>query len=163
MTSFHIRPIYQDKSLLDALRNLNRGILPIQCPNSVYKVAMGDPRKLSAVVRNTETCGIVGGLIAQSVSNNVVIHTLAIEIQYRRRGVGTLLLKYLESLVINEGIECMQLYVHEDNDVAILFYQKFGFHKAQHIPDCYRHLKSPGGFLLEKRLERSSRLGYDRN
>lgn len=154
MTSFHIYSVFQEKALLDALRNLNRGILPMQCPNSVYKIALNDPRKLSAVATYSTARVFVGGIMAQCVLNVAVIHTLAIEIRYRRRGIGTLLLQYLESRLITQGIECMQLYVHEDNDAAIALYQKFGFHKAQYLRNCYRHLEPPGGFLLEKRIER---------
>ena len=57
----------------------------------------------------------------------LVIDTLAIDEKYRRKGIGTKLLEYAETIALKEGYTDLYLTVNKENTAGINNYEKFGF------------------------------------
>lgn len=55
------------------------------------------------------------------------IETMAVEVKFRRKGIGTLLLKKLLELFKDKGIDTVTLSVPASEIAAQKLYQKFGF------------------------------------
>jgi len=92
---------------------------------------------------------IVGFLIAiQTSVDELRILMLAVDEKFRRRGIGSMLLRNLLSKYA--GIRRVYLEVRYDNDAAIKFYRKHGFRIKERIDDFYTD-GSPA-YLMEKIL-----------
>ena len=57
----------------------------------------------------------------------LVIDTIAIDVNFRRKGIGTKLLEYAEMIALKEGFTDLYLTVNEENTAGINNYEKFGF------------------------------------
>ena len=78
------------------------------------------------------------------------IMNLAIDPAFRRRGLGSFLLRegmqYLQEL----GADCVELEVRVSNDSAIRLYEKYGFRLEERFPDYYGH--GEDAYLMVKSL-----------
>ena len=54
------------------------------------------------------------------------IEDICIDINFRKKGIGSILMKELESICKSEGYRCLELNVWAFNTSAIDFYKKFG-------------------------------------
>ncbi len=92
---------------------------------------------------------MVGFLIAiQTSMDELRILMLAVDEKYRRKGIGSMLLRHL--LLKYAGVRRIYLEVRCDNDAAIKFYTKHGFKIKERIDDFYTD-GSPA-YLMEKIL-----------
>ena len=96
---------------------------------------------------------IVGFIIAQvDLENERVfghIITLNVPPAYRRKGVGSKMLREIETILKQKGITECQLEVREDNSAAIKLYQNSGYQKMGRLENYYgkKH-----GLYLKKTL-----------
>lgn len=99
LLSFHLVPLFgADQRLIQAVRRLNLGVLPVQCPDFCYKRAQRDAKQLSyaAIVRqgdgDSHAENVVGAVLAEAEGNVVAVRTLAVEIRFRRQGLARMLM-----------------------------------------------------------------------
>ena len=93
-------PIYYKKDDLIILKNTNHDIFKI----------INDKDK------------IVGFIVTRETENNIHILSIAVDVDYRKKGIGTILLDNLKN-----KSKSVTLYVHTVNDVAMSFYKKNNF------------------------------------
>jgi ribosomal protein S18 acetylase RimI-like enzyme len=88
---------------------------------------------------------IIGFIIAEKQENNLRIHIKSIAVlpEYRRSGVGSLLINHIKQL------PCLSvtLIVSEKNEDAYRFYLKMGFKPIKKLPNYY-HSLNQSGYLL---------------
>ncbi len=65
------------------------------------------------------------------------IANVAVDQQYRRRGIGELLLRFTFADAMAKGAKGITLEVRESNQIAINLYQKLGFTEAGRRPHYY--------------------------
>jgi len=75
---------------------------------------------------------------------------LGVAAGHRKRGLGGLLLAWLEKSAVTAGLERVQLEARADNPDAIAFYVEQGYVRAGTVPGYYRG--SVDAVRLEKRL-----------
>ncbi|HEY2418068.1 MAG TPA: GNAT family N-acetyltransferase [Steroidobacteraceae bacterium] len=75
---------------------------------------------------------------------------LAVRPNQQQRGIGALLMAWLEKPALVAGIDCIRLEARVDNPNAIGFYRKQGFREAGRIAGYYRG--AIDAVRLEKRL-----------
>ncbi len=98
---------------------------------------------------------IVGYAISQ-IRNRVPakrvgeIISIAVAPDWRRKGNGRQLMKFLLNDFQKEKIKLVSLHVRENNKVAILFFDKLGFKITKKIKNYYRN--DDKAFLMEKIL-----------
>lgn len=96
---------------------------------------------------------IAGFIIAQVEidSNRLFGHiiTINVSIAYRRKGIGTRMLREIEQILKQKGITECQLEVREDNSGALKLYRTNGYQKIGKLENYYgkKH-----GFHLKKAL-----------
>ena len=97
--------------------------------------------------RDGEIAGFAIGYRSDRAAHVV---TLDVAGQYRRRGIGRLLLGELLRRFQEAGARDARLEVAVENSGAIAFYEDLGFHRRRRIPDYY----GPGrhAFEMEKGL-----------
>ncbi len=99
---------------------------------------------------NSDIAGFV--IVQVEVENDRVFgHIITINVPpaYRRKGIGTKMLKEIEGLLKQKGITECQLEVREDNSDALKLYQSIGYQKMGKLDNYYgkKH-----GLYLKKTL-----------
>jgi len=77
------------------------------------------------------------------------IITINVASPYRRKGIGTQMLKEIEKILKEKGVNECQLEVREDNSAALKLYQKSGYQKIAKLEKYYGNKH---GLSLKKNL-----------
>jgi len=93
---------------------------------------------------------IVGYGIGQIKGDWGEIISLAVKSNWREKGIGTFLAKFLINNFQKKGVNSVLLHVRKKNETAISFYQKLGFKILKKIKNYY--LYGDVAFLMEKEL-----------
>jgi len=94
---------------------------------------------------------IVGFILGvQTVQNSAKILMIATSSHYRRKGIGSLLLKRFEQEIIAHGLSSITLEVHVDNTKAQQFYKRHGYVISETIQGFYQNGKN--AFTLRKQV-----------
>ena len=80
-----------------------------------------------------------GYLIARKTLDEYEVLTLATDINKRRRGIGTMLLKKLINLASKDKVYRIILEVSENNIAAVSMYEKLGFKKISKRKNYYNN------------------------
>ena len=91
-------------------------------------------------------CGYVG---SQTVLGETDMMNIAVAPEYRRRGIGEMLITQLLKKISQQGSRSLSLEVRCSNLAAILLYKKFGFQQVGRRPGYYTHPKE-GALILRK-------------
>jgi ribosomal-protein-alanine N-acetyltransferase len=77
------------------------------------------------------------------------IITINVASPYRRKGIGTQMLKEIEKILKEKGVNECHLEVREDNSAALKLYQKSGYQKIAKLKKYYGNKH---GLFLKKNL-----------
>lgn len=96
--------------------------------------------------------GIVGMCVIafHRRSRTCRIYNITVHPEHRRSGYAKSLLEEAERLAISRGVGVMRLEVRQDNDIAINFYERYGFVRGERKPNYYEGGKS--AWVYRKRL-----------
>lgn len=138
-------------SNVEELKQLNRGIFPINYQDKVYAdvIACGDISQIARLKKK-----VVGGIACRLENNNsgpiMYIITLGVLAPYRNLGLGSLLLQKSVSILRDcvPEVASVHLHVQVNNDDAIRFYEKSGFKIAEVIKDYYMRIQPRDAVLL---------------
>ena len=82
-------------------------------------------------------CGMVTAIVCTTVKNKkALIEDFVVREEYRRQGVGRLLIKAALELAAEHGAEYCDLTSRPERVAANAFYQRYGF--TQRSTNCYR-------------------------
>lgn len=99
---------------------------------------------------NGEIVGFIVGMIyldRKAVNGHIL--TIDVSPSHRRRGIGQLLLKEMESIFAKKGVQACLLEVREDNVAAISLYRKVGYKEIGRLENYYGNAH---GIYLKKVL-----------
>ena len=105
-----------------------------------------DDEFLRAIIYKEDT--IKGVLVYDLIYDRIEIEYIIVDSKYRRLGIATKLLNYLETN--NENIDNITLEVRESNNNAIEFYKKSGFKEVTYRKNYY---KNENGILMIKKKD----------
>ncbi len=118
----------------------------------------GEERRLRAAVRENleriivaESAGVTAGWCARS-GRRAYIPFLFVTPLLQNHGIGTMLLRRIESMLELEGAERVQLDTLADNVRAVRFYEHQGYHILALKPDGRPGQDTFSSVRLEKRL-----------
>lgn len=83
---------------------------------------------------------ILGFYIASKVLDLVEVFTIAVDKNYRQRGIGSELLSHLIDKSLREGVSEIWLEVSTKNKRALALYEKFGFERVGIRKNYYQKL-----------------------
>jgi ribosomal protein S18 acetylase RimI-like enzyme len=107
-----------------------------------------DPATNVIVVRES---GVVAGFaIMQYGDDEAHLVLLAVEVARRRRGIGTALIRWLESTALTAGIGVVYLEARSRNGEARGFYRRHGYAEVARVPRMYRGVED--GLRIAKDL-----------
>ena len=92
-------------------------------------------------------CGYVG---SQTVLGETDMMNIAVAPEYRRRGIGEMLITQLLKKISREGSRSLSLEVRCSNLAAISLYEKLGFQQVGRRPGYYIHPKEDALILRKE-------------
>ena len=111
----------------------------------IFNVEYSSLNDFTKIVVYEKNNKIVGALVYSLIYYRIEIEYIVVSDEYKRFGIGTKLLKYIEK----KGITNITLEVRESNTVAINFYKKNGYEVAAIRKNYY---KNENGYLMIKNL-----------
>lgn len=115
-------------------------------PSRVLKVIRDESTNVAVVRRPRAVLGFGIMLYGEDKAH---LTLLAVQPSARKRGLGAVLLSWLEKSALTAGIERVRLEARVDNPAAIAFYRDQGYEDAGIVPGYYR------GEVDALRLEKS--------
>jgi [ribosomal protein S18]-alanine N-acetyltransferase len=97
-----------------------------------------------------EATSVLGFGIMQYGERTAHLALLGVELDHRKRGLGMLLLSWLEQCAVVAGIERIRLEARSDNSEGLAFYHQHGYRQTAIIPGYY--LGVLDAVRLEKKL-----------
>ncbi|MDH3280476.1 MAG: GNAT family N-acetyltransferase [Gammaproteobacteria bacterium] len=83
-------------------------------------------------------CSLAGFAIMQFAEDEAFLKLLAVDVRWRRRGVGHALVDWLEQTALIAGTPMVYLETRAGNTPAICFYQRLGYAVFDRIHGYYR-------------------------
>lgn len=80
---------------------------------------------------------MAGFIIGFASGGTGLIYTLDVHPDYRRKGVGSMLIRALEERLCSQGVERIRLEAAVKNPAALELYRKAGYHKKELIRNYY--------------------------
>jgi ribosomal-protein-alanine N-acetyltransferase len=116
---------------------LETQIFPDPWTRETFLEAMWEPDVQSLVVIKGDR--IIGYMVTLWAEERIHILNIAVDKDYRKRGIATKLITGLEKSASKQGIRYVSLDVRVSNDVAIAFYTKHNFQtigqRTQYYPN----------------------------
>jgi len=109
--------------------------------------AIRDEATNVAVVREQDA--ILGFGIMRYGERRAHLVLLGVHLDHRKRGLGALLLAWLEKCAVTAGLQHVQVEARADNQPALAFYQDQGYRQQGIVPGYYR------GMIDAVRLEKA--------
>ncbi|KAL4142604.1 hypothetical protein QTP88_005032 [Uroleucon formosanum] len=129
------------------LKRLNTVVFPVSYNEKFYKDVL-EAGELAKLVVGAVCCRI-----DQEVGRRLYIMTLGCLSQYRRLGIGSMMVEHVLNYVESDGtFDSVYLHVQLNNDSAIKFYKKFGFEIVETKEHYYKRIEPADAYVLEKRL-----------
>lgn len=121
---------------IDEVVAIENASFPMPWPASTFIKDIESTRSVCYVARIEGK--LVGYAVGWLVPNELHVGNLAIDLPFRRRGIGSRLLSVLLDLASAKGIGRTTLEVRASNAKAISLYRKFGFKEVALVPNYYR-------------------------
>lgn len=139
------------KQNVKSFRTLQRGCFPIQFPVSFYReILTVDPELTKVYYENNR---LVAGISCKIIAKGIVcIRTLAVDIKYRRKGIGSYLVHAILDVCMQNSIHELMLHVQVDNSDAIAFYQGLKFKVRERIDFYYIGIHNPHCFVMVQEI-----------
>lgn len=138
--AIHIRPMQADD--LEQVQAIDRLSFSMPWPPSAYRHELTEnPAAQSWVAEvcgSTEAGKIVGMIVMWVILDEAHIATLAVHPSYRRKGIGTRLLRVALDEAQKRGVRHAMLEVRSGNSGAQDLYRKFGFEVVHRRPRYYK-------------------------
>lgn len=116
------------------------------------------PEKVARAIHNSATNVIVakdrqylaGFGIMRYDDMTANLNLFAVDKPYRRCGVGTRLIEWLEVVALNAGIVDISVQLREQNTMGYAFYERAGFEVVDRVPGYYQGRE--GAIIMTKQL-----------
>jgi len=127
---------------LEEVRQIDRLSFSLPWPESAYRhELLENPASMNWVAEATDPNGksrVVGMAVVWLILDEAHIATLAVHPEYRRKGIGSRLLKRALVEAVGKGARRAMLEVRANNIIAQSMYQRFGFVVVYRRPRYYR-------------------------
>lgn len=100
---------------------------------------------------------IIGYFGILAVLDECQIHTVSVDKNHRKNGIGSRIMDYIIGFSKDREINSINLEVDINNESAIALYSKYGFQKVGYIKDYYINPKSDA-YIMEKNLKRKGEI-----
>uniref|UniRef100_A0A6G1S5B6 N-terminal methionine N(alpha)-acetyltransferase NatE n=1 Tax=Aceria tosichella TaxID=561515 RepID=A0A6G1S5B6_9ACAR len=126
-------------------------IFPVNYNDKFYRKLIGSGQLAKLAYFDGVLAGVVCcRLELADDGKHLYIVTLGCLFTYRRRGIGTAMLRHVIDYAAEKGVDDIYLHVQSSNTVAIQFYKKFGFEINGVVEDYYKNIEPSSALILKK-------------
>lgn len=124
---------------VDALFQLNEAFNGVNCTTKelLANSISNNQQEIVAIAYMEETAiGFICGQLFQSMCYQeyyAEITELYVADEYRKQGIATALLRFMEDYFCNQNIRSFQLFTGKENVTAQACYEKFGYQRSEEI------------------------------
>ena len=149
---------------LDQVMEINRQTLPENYPERFFRTIYAElPSSFLICEVDGKVIGYTMARIETGLSHYSFFHrakkghtvSIAIKPEYRRRGIGTKLLKESINAMINQGVNELFLEVRVSNKAAVCLYQSLGYEILKEIRHYYRDFEA--AYLMAQKVPKGSK------
>ena len=119
----------------DSIYRMEKDIFPDSYSLSSLQADCSNPLKRGFVL--TEGDNVVAYMLCSTVLDEINIDRIAVEKDYRKRGLASYLLQSFINYCRDNGLKFVNLEVRSSNDSAIGLYEKFGFKRVGERKNYY--------------------------
>lgn len=130
-------------------------VFPNPWPESSFEADVRNESAYSMVVRDSAN-RIVGYTCMMFIVDEAHLTNIAVSIDHRRRGIGSMLMDDLISRAESRGCRVILLEVRLSNHAAISFYSRYGFVEMYRRKQYYRNPVEDALVLVRRIGERNS-------
>ena len=135
-------------ALIDALDAYQKPLYPPESHHGIDIAALCRPEVLFAVVRDARGLAIACGAVVLAVPDGE-LKRMYVEPAFRGRGIGHILLGYLEQAALDKGCRCLWLETGILQPEAIRLYESTGFQTCAAFGD---YQPDPNSLFFRKEL-----------
>lgn len=128
------------KKDVEIIVGIAKKVLPIYYDKETTSEFIKNYIAINAILKKKN----VGFLLAKMNNKNIHIHSIGVDKNYRRKGVGSSLISFLKVYDYNN----LSLNVSEMNTEGIAFYKRLGFINILFKKDYYDCLKNNNAYLM---------------
>ncbi|EAY02561.1 acetyltransferase, GNAT family protein [Trichomonas vaginalis G3] len=148
---FNLSYIPVDKNNVGLLRRIHRETLPVHYGRHIYKmfeegkIARGLLVYLNDDLPIGEICWRIEEDEKDPKIHKIYLMTIGVLHTYQRRGIAKKLLQH----IIDESKDIDEIFLHVlySNEVAMKFYEKFGFTRKEFLPGYYKALEVGDAYI----------------
>lgn len=118
------KSIFQWDDIYPNKENIKNDIL-----NKTLYIGIVSGKIISAFTLSRE-CDAAYNLVKWSVSSFTVLHRLCIHPNWQNKGYGRITMKYVENMLITDGIQSLRLDAFSKNPYSIKLYKSMGYIKV---------------------------------
>lgn len=131
------------------ISEIERKSIPQPWSEAAFAAALEDEKSVTiAAFSGDVLCGFITGVYLLDTAD---IYSVAVDLEYRKKGVGKLLLEYFFSALPDE-VNSVGLEVRESNLPAIKLYEKTGFERVGLRKNFYSDPRE-NAILMTKKLK----------
>lgn len=126
---------------LPSVLSIDRSSFPNPWPERSYRFEIKDNPASRLFVCEAEIAGekqIIGYVGCWYIVDELHVSTIAVHPDFRRQGIGTVLLEQAIRQGVDEGALVVTLEVRESNEAALRLYRKYGFEQVGRRHGYYR-------------------------
>lgn len=128
---------HRDAMVISALsrHDIEQGLSPSW---SVARVRKAMHEKSTNVIVAKQQTALVGFAIMHYGNDGANLELLAVSEPYRRKGVATQLIAWLEKVALTAGLNDVSVQLRQNNHGAKALYSMLGFEVIDHVPGYYQ-------------------------
>ena len=144
---------------LDQVIEINRECLPENYPERFFRTIYSEfPSGFIVAKIGEHVIGYTMARVEAGLSHYSIFHrgkkghtvSIAVKPEYRRKGVGKMLLKKSIEAMIEQGVNELFLEVRVSNNAGVNLYKNFGYEIIKEIRNYYRDFES--AYLMAKKV-----------
>jgi len=138
----------------ELLKRLNSTLFPVAYESSFYNQLFSSSVYFNFLAHTKDEYVGLCSLKIEKLDKKAYIFTFGIFPNLRGTGLGTFVLRTLESYLLNSfNCSFIGLHVHVLNEKAKLFYVKNGYNIESIVDDYYADILSPSAYFMSKELK----------
>jgi ribosomal protein S18 acetylase RimI-like enzyme len=152
MGEVDLKQVRATKNSIRDLEGLDRAIFPVRYSESFYKKLLKDVDKHPYIfLHKGQKIGVCTFHVNTELNSSYIM-TLGVLPEYRRKGIGSEMLRRVEANIESYGVDRICLHVQSNNCGGMSFYKKSGYKIIGIEMEYYKKITPRSAYLLEKPL-----------
>jgi ribosomal-protein-alanine N-acetyltransferase len=124
---------------IDSVFKIESEQFPYPWKKSLLHAELSNSISSFYLTRLPESDEVIGYIIFWLLGDTLEIHKIAVKEEFKRKGVGSMMINFTQKIALDRDIKKMFLEVRESNKTAAHFYDQLGFKKMTCRKNYYQN------------------------